>query len=270
MKPVNLAPGDVAVAAAGDGKPNYGMIGGAVAGVLMIAFVAGYFAMARVDTVKSEMASLNARAAEVTQETEAVQQQVASLGQPVIDSDKQLAQGQEQIVVSAYTERHDFVQLADELRGIMRGTGGWYEEVTASSATANGEGRAIKIKGVMPTKELAASFNERVNATRTMRNSSYDSLESVRLLDIKSKRRGTYWKFEISADMVDTEAPFAAGSGGDATGTTVADGPDATAIKLSLEPKPRPRAAAPAAPAEPPKPRNPFDVAASAAREGGA
>jgi hypothetical protein len=270
MKPVNLAPGDVAVVVAGDGKPNYGMVGGAVAGVLMIAFVAGYFAMAHVDSVKSEMAAMNARAAEATAQTAAVQKQVESLGKPVEDSDKQLAQGQEAIVVSAYTERHDFVQLADELRGIMRGTGGWYEEVTASSATGSGVSRAIKIKGVMPTKELAASFNERVNATRTMRNSFYDSLESIRLLDVKTTRRGTYWKFEISADMVDTEAPFAAGSGGDGTGTTVADGPEASAIKLSLEPKPRPRPAAPAAPAEPAKPKNPFDVAASAAREGGA
>lgn len=270
MKPVNLAPGDAPVVVASGGKPNLGMIGGAIFGVVAIVAVAGYFAMARVESVKSETTAANEAATNATSETEAVRAQVASLGQPVVDSDKQLAQGQEQIVVSAYTERHDFVQLAQELRGIMQGTGGWYEQIEATSAGSS-DGKAVKITGVMPTEELAASFEERVNATRTLDDAEITTLESVRLTEIKSRKRGTYWKFSIEANLVDTEAPFVAGSSpSDATGTTVGDGSGGgDSLTLSLEPKPKPKAAT-NAPKQPAKPKNPFDVAASAARGGGA
>src|SRR5690606_34503130 len=92
-----------------------------------------------------------------------------SLGQPVVDSDRQLAQGAETVLVSAYGERHDFVRLADDLRAIMEGTGGWYQHIEATSATSD-DGVEVKITGFMPTKELMATFNERVNGTKTMQN----------------------------------------------------------------------------------------------------
>lgn len=275
MKPVNLLPGDAPVVAAAPGKPSYGKIGGAVAGFVAIIAVAGYFAMARVDSINSEAQSLQAQAAEATAEATAVQNQVASLGQPIVDSDRQLAQGAEQVVVAAYAERHDFVQVAQELRGIMEGTGGWYQVVTVSSAPGgdNGESRAVSITGFMPTKELAAAFDERVTATRTLDAATVQSLKTVRLADAKTKRIAPYWKFTITADLVDTRAPFVDGGSGatgdDGSGTKVGDGGgDGDSFTLSLEPKPVERRAA-AKPAKPAKPKNPFDVAASAARGGG-
>jgi hypothetical protein len=286
MRPVNLAPGDAPVAVAVDGgKPNLGMIGGAVAGVVAIAVVAGYFAMARVNTVKEEVSVANAAAAKATQDAQAIEAQVASLGQPVVDSDKQLAQGQQQIVVAAYTERHDFVTLAQELRGIMQQTGGWYESVTASAngATASGSSsssssgpQSVTIVGVMPTRQMAASFDQRVNATRTLENAEFVEIKTVQKVQLGSKSRTsrTYWQFTIAADLVDTEAPFVSGSSssagtGSATGVAVGDaGAGSGSLELSLDPKPKAEAK-PAAPAQPAKPRNPFDVAASSARGGG-
>jgi hypothetical protein len=138
-----------------------GMIGGAAFGIVAIIVVAAYFAMARVDSIKSETAASQSAAAAATAETASVQSQTQSIGQPVVDSDKQLAQGAEQVVVAAYTERYDFVQLAQELRGIMTGTGGWYEHVEASTSSSDGTTQSVTITGYMPTAELAASFNER-------------------------------------------------------------------------------------------------------------
>lgn len=273
MKPVNLIPGDAPVAAAAPGKAGYGKIGGAVAGFVAVVGVAGFFAMARVDSINSEAQSLQAQAAEATAETASVKSQVGSLGQPIVDSDRQLAQGAEQVVVAAYTERHDFVQVAQELRGIMEGTGGWYQSVTVSSAPS-GDGddaRAVSIIGYMPSKELAASFDERVTATRTLDAAAVEALKTERMADARTKRIAPYWKFTISADLVDTRAPFingGSGSGGDGTGTKVGDGGgEGGSFTLSLEPKPvEGRSAAKAA--EPAKPKNPFDVAAAAARGG--
>jgi hypothetical protein len=274
VKPVNLLPSDLAVVASSEPtKPNLGMIGGAAAGLVALVAVAGYFAMARVDSVKSETAALQQRATEATNETTAVKSQVASLGQPVVDSDRQIAQGAEQVLVAAYTERHDFVQLAQELRGIMEGTGGWYTSVEASS-TGDGDvgsegGKAVTISGYMPNGKLAASFEERVNATRTLADAEVTLLKSERLTDLDTKRPATYWKFTIAADMVDTVAPSASdgGLGGsDATGTTVGSG-GASSNTLTLSLDPEPRATAAARPAT--KPRNPFGVAAAAAVRGG-
>lgn len=271
MKPVNLLPGDAPVVAEIGGKPSYGKIGGALVGFLAVVGVAGFFAMARVESINSEAKSLQDQATEATAQTAATRSQIGSLGQPVIDSDRQLAQGAEQVVVAAYTERHDFVQVAQELRGIMEGTNGWYQVVTVSSApTADTDtARAVSITGFMPTKELAASFNERVSATRTLDGAEVESLKTVRLADVKTKRVAPYWKFTISADLVDTEAPFVNGGAvvGDGTGTTVGDGGGDETFTLSLEPKPVERRKA-AAPVEPAKPRNPFDVAATVARGG--
>ena len=269
MKPVNLTPGDAQVVVASSGKPNLGMIGGAVAGVVLIAGVAAYFAMARVDTVKSETLAAQTATTAAQQETAEVRAKIDSLGQPVVDSDKQLAQGQEQIVVAAYTERYDFVQLSQELRGIMQGTGGWYHKVDATSANQTGV-RQVMIEGYMPTKELAASFNERINGTRTMSNAEIEELKTERLADKKTKKIAPYWRFKIGADLIDTKAPFAdggSGGSGDGTGTTVADpAAGSSDLTLSLEPKPKPK---PTKPKEPAKPKNPFDVAATAARGGG-
>ncbi len=269
MKPVNLAPSDSPVVVkASSGKPNMGMIGGAAVGVLAIAVSAGVFAMGRVDTVKAETQLANEATAEAEQETQATRSQIASLGQPIVDSDKQLAQGQEQIVVAAYTERYDFVQLSQELRGIMEGTGGWYHKVEASSGSIEGV-KQVTIIGYMPNKELAASFNERVNGTRTMDNAVVAGLKTERLADVKTKKIAPYWRFEIGADLVDTKAPFADGGGdmGGGDGTTVGDGGGGDgSLSLSLDPKPKPKQQP--KPAEPAKPKNPFDVAASAARGG--
>ncbi len=283
MKPMNLTPSDsaAAVKVAGAGKPNLGMIGGVAAGVVAVAAIGGYFAMARVDSVKSETDAANQRAQQAQTETTAARAQIQSIGQPVVDSDKQLAQGVEQVLVSAYTERFDFVLLAKELRGIMDGTGGWYESVdasrTAGSADGSESGKSVTIVGYMPTKELAASFDQRANGTKSLADADFTSLQTVHLTDLKSKRRATYWKFTIEATLVDTKAPYADGGGGSAAsdGTTVGDSSaDSGSLTLSLDPEPSVKTvkplkkAEPKQPAEPAKAKNPFDLAASAARGG--
>lgn len=270
MKPVNLIPTDgPAVAAAPGGKPNLGMIGGAVVGVVAIVGVAAYFALARVDSIKSETADARNQAAAATSETTAVQSQTQSIGQPVVDSDKQLAQGAEQVVVAAYTERHDFVQLAQELRGIMD-PAGWYVSFEASSSSSDGETQGVTIVGYMPSAELAASFDERVTGTRTLDNAVVQELKSETLTDLDTKRPARYWKFTITADLVDTEAPFmngGAGAGGDASALVGDAGSGDEALTLSLDSKPKPKAK-PEAKATPAKPKNPFDIAAAAAAGG--
>jgi hypothetical protein len=190
---------------------------------------------------------------------------VQSLGQPIVDSDKQLAQGAEQVLVAAYTERHDFVLVAQELRAIMEGTGGWYETIEATSAQSEGgDDTGVKIVALFPTKELAAGFNERVNATSTMEHAETIGESSKRLRDIDSRRPGIYFKITVKADLVDTVAPNANGSGGglgDSTGTAVgSSGADSGELSLSLDPEPVKK---PAAAAKPAKPKNPFDIAAN-------
>lgn len=275
MKPVNLLPGDAPVAAVEPGKPNLGMIGGAVAGFLAIVVVGGYFAMARVDSVKSEAAAANERAATATEQTAAVRSQIDSIGQPIVDSDRQLAQGAETVLVGAYAERHDFVMLARELRAIMEGTGGWYESVEATSGAGDAAEKSVKIVGYMRTKELVASFNERANATRTLANAETIGIESERLTDLDTKRPGIYFKFTMTADLVDTVAPSAggsAGAAGDPGGTTVGSGGGDGELRLSLDPEPRAAAPKPAPKKKqaPAKPKNPFAVASSVAGRGGA
>jgi hypothetical protein len=273
MKPVNLLPSDSPVVAANAGKPNVAALGGAAFGFIAVVAVAGYFAMARVDSVKSETAALTQRTTEATNETTAVNSQVASLGQPVVDSDKELAKGQEAVLVSAYTERHDFPELAAELQGIMEDTGGWYESIQASTGGGDtsglsGGGKAVTIVGIMPTEQLAAAFEERVSATRTLANAEITALESEILTELDSKRDATYWRFTIQADLVDTVAPSASGATGGSTtpGTTVGAG--SGELSLSLESEPKPKVSAKAA-AKPAKPKNPFDIAAAAAVRGG-
>lgn len=267
MRPVNLIPADVVVKTA-SGTPNLGMIGGAAVGLIAIVGVAGYFAMARVDSVKSETKLAIARQEQATSRTAAIESQVQTLGTPVVDSDQQLAQGAESVLVSAYSERHDFVMLADELREIMV-AGGWYEEIEATSA-ADGESKAVKIVAVFPTKELAASFNERARATRTLANADTVAIESRRLTDLDSRRPGIYFEITLEADLVDTVAPSASGGAdtGDGTGTTVGAGGGGTlSLSLDSEPRDTPKATKPATPA---KPKNPFDLAATVASRGGA
>jgi Tfp pilus assembly protein PilN len=274
MKPVNLMPPDSPVAVkATAGKPNMGLIGGIAVGLVAVVGVGGYFAMARVDSVKSEADAANQRAQQASSETQATRAQIQSIGQPVVDSDKQLAQGTEQVLISAYTERYDFVLLAKELRAIMD-PNGWYESIDASSVGGGEDesGKAVTIVGYMPTKELAAGYDQRVNGTRSLADAEFSSLETVHLTTLKSKRPGIYWKFTLTANLVDTKAPYAGDAGGaaGADGTAVGDSGDSGTLTLSLDPEPK-AASAPkkqSAPAEPAKPKNPFDVAASAARGG--
>lgn len=277
MKPVNLLPGDAPAIAieATSSKPNMGMVGGAAAGLIAIVGVAGYFAMARVDSVKSETVAAQQQTQQATEETAAVRSQVQSLGQPVVDSDRQLAQGTEQVLIAAYTERHDFVYLSQELRAIMENTGGWYESVTASSAGGDDSKKAVEIVGYMPTAELAATFNERAKGTKSLANAEAVGIKTERLTDLDTKRPGVYYRFTVTADLVDIVAPSAndgaSGSGGsDGTGTVVGSSSGGSGeITLSLDPEPKQEARSDAAPATPAKPRNPFDVAAAAAGRGG-
>lgn len=267
MRPVNLLPAEKQVAAAAPGKPNLGLIGGVAAGLVAVVVVAGYFAMAKVDNVKSETAAATQAATDATSQVASIQSQIESLGKPVVDSDRQLAQGAEQVLVGAYTERHDFVRLARELRGIMDPSG-WYVSIEASTS-AGEDGQSVTITGYLPSKELVASFNERVNSTRTMDGAETTSIESEVLSNLDTKKPGTYWKFTTVAKLVDTVAPSADGatSGGISSddGTTVANGGGGDGeLSLSLLPEPK-RAAAPKQPA---KPKNPFDLAASNAAKG--
>jgi hypothetical protein len=273
VKPVNLLPGNAPAVAVAGAKPNLGLIGGAAVGIIALVGVAGYFAMARVDSVKSEAAAANTAAQEATTQAGAARSEIASLGQPIVDSDKQLAQGAEQVLVAAYTERHDFVQLSQELRGIMEGTGGWYETVEASSSggSESEDGKSITIVGYMPTATLAAGFNERVEATKTMKDAEATAVSSERLRDLETKRPGVYFKFTIKANLVDTIAPSADGgdvSTSDSTGGTIGESTGGGALSLSLDPEPaKPKAKAKTA--TPAKPANPFDLAAAAAGRGG-
>lgn len=273
MKPVNLLPEEIKAVKVSGGAPSRGMIGGAAAGLVAVVGIAGYFAMARVDSVKSEADLANARSAQATQQAAAIQSQIQSLGQPVVDSDRQLAQGAEQVLVSAYTERHDFVLMSSELQGITDSSG-WIESVTAATSSEDG-GKSVRIEGYFPTKELAASYNERVNSTRTLENAEAVSIKSERRTDTDTKRPGVYYRFVVTADFVDTIAPASGGSAGSTDAGLVSDGGGELVLSLDSEPgetkaKSKKPAPAPKAEATPAKPKNPFEVAATAANGGGA
>lgn len=286
MKPVNLLPsGDgptVAVAVGGGDKASVGKIGGIAAGAVAVVAVAGYFAFARVDSVRSETTQLQGQAASATQETTAVRSRISSLGQPVVDSDKQLAQGQEQVLVSAYSERHDFPRLARELRDIMQDTGGWYTTIDVSLVTSSTSGagsgpvRTATISGYVPSDLTMAGFNERVNATASLKDADTVSVTSIKKLVHGTVRM--YWKFTVTADLVDKVAPEVDPTDGEpdpvtglvpgaAPGATVSAGGSDDALHLSLEPTASTRKPA-ASPTKSAAPANPFATAAAAAGKG--
>jgi len=281
VKPVNLLPSSspvVAVAATG-AKPNLGMIGGAALGVICVLGVAGYFAMARVDSVKSETTKLQNDASTATTETGTVSAQIASLGQPVTDSDKELAAGREKVLLTAYSERQDFVLLARELRGIMPNADGWYTSVKAGgggvgSTDASGA-NSVTIEGYMVSEELLAGFDERAEATKSLKNADTVTIGSERLRGIGNKKLGRYFKFTLTAELVDLVAPESGSTTGSVAtdGTTVGSG-GSHEITLSLDSNPptkkatKPKvtkAATPAVPAKVAAPANPFGIAAAAA-----
>ena len=137
---------------------------------------------------------------------------------------------------------------------------------TAAAPTEAGQtsnAKSVTIIGYMKTKELAAGFNERVEVTKSLSDAETVALESAHLTDLDSKRPGVYYKFTITANLVDTVAPSASGGAdtGDGTGTVVGSGGGGE-LTLSLDAEPKKAAPKPAKPA---KPKNPFDVAATAA-----
>ncbi|MCW2961030.1 MAG: hypothetical protein JWM90_1417 [Thermoleophilia bacterium] len=280
MKPVNLIPigAEPSAAVASGAKPNMGVIGGSIAGVVAVLAIAGYFAMARVDSVKSETNQFTTSATSATTETASVRSQIQSLGQPVTDTDTQLAEGAEKVLVSAYTERRDYVEMMRELMAAMEGTGGWYESIEASSIGGQTEPgvKSVTLKGYFPSKELLASFNERIEASRSLRGADTLEIKSTRKFSNDAKRKqGVYWGFTTTANLVDNEAPFVAdpsaeGEKAGTDGTTVSD---TTALTLSLgslnaitATAKKPKAAA--TPVIPAAPKNPFDLAATAAAGG--
>ena len=283
MKPVNLLPvGSVVAAPTEPVKLNNGLIGGIAIGVVAVLGLGGYLAMARVDSVKSETAQATSAAQAAQGTTTSVRSQIASIGQPVNDSDKQLADGAQQVLVSAFSERYDYVLLTRELKTIMPAQG-WYTSVkvdTGGTAGGGGStgGATVTLEGYMPTVELAASFDDRVTGTKSLSNAVSSQINSKKLTSLATKRPGTYYHFVVTATFEDKIAPSAPGAGSSGstgtTGTPVANGGDDT-ISLSLDPEPvvkrtaAQKAAAQQKAAAAAKPKNPFDVAAGAAAGGG-
>jgi Tfp pilus assembly protein PilN len=276
MKPVNLLPAKSEVVKVSSGPANRGLIGGVVAGSVAVVAVAGYFAMARVDSVKSETGQLTTTASSATTETASVRSQIQSLGQPVVDSDVELAQGAEKVLVAAYTERRDYPLMLREVLGVMEGTGGWYTSIEASSTPAE-NGKTVTLKGYMPTRDKVAALNENLEATKSIKEAVTDKLTTKRKYALDGKRKlGTYILFELTAQLVDQVPPYVADesaalptSGTD--GTTVNDGGDSLALSLdsfdaASATKQGPKVAA--KPTEPSKPKNPFDLAATVAAGG--
>ncbi|MCW2950045.1 MAG: hypothetical protein JWN41_1058 [Thermoleophilia bacterium] len=279
MKPVNLLPKGAAVVATQGQKSNAGMLGGIAVGVVALLGIGGYFAMSRVDSIKSETSQAISAQTEATTQIASVRQQIATVGQPVNDSDTKLADGAEKVLVGAYAQRYDYVQLARELKNIMAGTDGWYTKVDVNSDTtsdaASADGAAVTLEGFMPTVELAAGFAKRVTATHSLSGAEGTAFSKQRLLSVVTKKPGAYYHFTVTATFDDNVAPSADGSGStSATGTTVADGA-ANSLKLSLDPEPVPVqspaqiAAARAKARAAAQPKNPFDVAAQSAAGGG-
>lgn len=270
MKPVNLYPVDLPVNAE-PGAPNMGLIGGAAAGVVALVVVGAFFAMARVDSIKSETGKLGTDTTSAQQETQSIEAQIQSVGIPVVDSDKQLAESAEKTLVSAYTERVEFGLMAQELQAIMAGTGGWYTTVRASAVgsvdSSGSDGSTVSIEGFLPTAEQAASFNERVNSTRTLTDAATVNVTTVTLAKKKGRKVGRYFQFKVTAKLVDTLKPYSSTAA--KMENLVADtGGDP---KLSLDPDPvvKPVVRAAAKPATPVAPTNSFAVAAAAAARGG-
>lgn len=273
MKPVNLLP-TAAVRRRTTAAPSRNMIGGIAAGAAMLVLIVGYFAMARVSSVKDEAQAANDRAAQAMTEAATIRTKVQTLGPAPVDSDHQLAQGAEEVLLAAYTERRDYVRLVRELHGIMDGTGGWYEDIKASSSSLDGDA-LVTITGVMPSAEILTAFNERANGTRSLDDAVTTSIKSVVMRDDKTKKPGRYWRFTMTAKLTDQVAPNAdasAASAGNGDGTTVSSGGNSD-LKLSLLPEPRPttqasRSSKPAAAAAAKPSTNAFDVAADAAAGG--
>ena len=245
MKPVNLYP--TAQQSADSGAPNMGLIGGAAAGIVLGVVVASFFALAHVDSIKSETGKLTSDASAAQTETQTVEAQIEAVGSPVIDSDKQLAANAESTLVSVYKNRVDFKLVASELQAIMAGTGGWYTTVDASSegtvdTSSTSAATSVKIQGIMPTVQLAASMNERVESTRSFSNATATDVETVKMRKINGRKVGTYVKFTITATLVDTLAPYKDAGAGAGEGL-VANGGGGDP-ELSLDPQPVIRKAA--------------------------
>ena len=274
MKPVNLLPSggvEVVVASSAAGKPNMGAIGGAVAGGVALVAIAGYFAFARVDSIKSEADQFTQQATAATSETTSTRSQIQSLGQPVVDSDVELAKGAEKVLVSAYTERRDYVKAIRETLTLVEGTGGWYSyiDIASNVDSSGGGGKTIELHGFFPSKDAMAAFNERINSAVTIRDA--DTIE------IKQKRRYVggrmrmFWWVKLSANLVDTVPPYVsdptAAPANKTDGTTVSDAGDDLTLSLgdinaAVKKKQQAKQAAPATP------KNPFDVAATVAAGG--
>lgn len=269
MKPVNLYPHD---RPSGDPTaPNTALIGGAAGLVVVGLIVVAFFAFSRVDTIKSETGKLNADAASAQQETTAVQAQITSIGEPVMDADRQLAQNAEQTLVSVYRERVDFQLMADELNRIMPKVG-WYTEIRASAIgsvdAATNEASSVIIQGFLPTPEMVASFNERVESTRTFKDAKTVKITSKKLRHRKTRKLGRYFEFKIVANLVDTVIPYSttAAPTDSAGGSLVGNG-SSDALTLSLDPEAVVRKATRGA-AAPAAPTNPLALAAGAAAGG--
>lgn len=268
MKPVQLMPPSTSVAAVQlDAKPNYGLIGGIAVMVLALVGVGGYFAMARVDSVKSETAKFAKDTTAAQAEAAKNRAEIQSLGQPVINRDIQIAQGAEQILVAAYGERRQFELMAQELHAVMlddRGKSiGWYDSITATSAAVEGGSKApVEIVGFLPSAEMATAFDERLDGTRTLSNANLIAISKSVMVDRKSRTKREYWKVTITADLAavdgvngaDTSSLVGNGGGGGSVQLATEAAPERPAVK---RPKPKPAA-----------PRNPFEVAASVAGGG--
>jgi Tfp pilus assembly protein PilN len=195
----------------------------------------------------------------------------------VVDSDVELAKGAEKVLVSAYTERRDYVKMVKEMMTLIEGTGGWYTYIEGSSngndsAGGDNGGKAITLKGLFRTKEALAAFNERIESASTIKEADTVEIKQVRRYDGGKYR--SFWHFVITANLVDTIPPFvsdpSAAPANKTSGTTVSDGgaDDLTLSLGSIDEAVAKKRKAKAAPT-PAAPQNPFDVAATVAAGSG-
>ncbi|MCW2973179.1 MAG: hypothetical protein JWN72_1452 [Thermoleophilia bacterium] len=295
MKPVNLVPKGSAVAAgpAEPAKLSMGVVGGIAGGSILAVVLAGYFAFSRVDSIKSETAQAQAAQAAADTKAQQVKASAQNIAKPVTDNDKQLAQSEEQMLVSAFSERYNYVEMTRELQGIMAGTGGWYSSVKVNTGAAAADASStagVKIEGYLPTVELAGGFAKRVRGTHSFSNAEGIKLDSVKMLSVYTKKPTTYWHFIVTADFDDNIAPAAptassstTGTPVASTGTTVASGDGTLSLSLDANPVPTKSAAqvkaekaaaakkaadAAAKAAKAAQPKNPFDEAAGAVAGG--
>jgi hypothetical protein len=273
VKPVNLYPNALPASGASSG-PSLGVIGGAAAGVLLTVLVASFFALAHVDTIKSETSKLTNDASVAQSETQTVEAQTEAIGSPVVDSDKELATSAEKTLVGVYRNRVDFKLVANELQAVMAGTGGWYTSVDADStgatATDGSDGASVVLEGYMPTLELAASIDERIESTRSFSDATTVGVQTKKLQRIHGHKVGTYVKFTVHATLVDTLAPFKDGGGASTGDNLVASGGGDPVLSLDSKPVVRKatRSSSQAAAAAAAAAKNPLALAASAALGG--